>query len=106
MARIERDCFGGAVDDPTTQDAGGDAVLDLWGGSGSGAPSSAASSSAVQSSSAKENSQSAYLLVYERVGAPPVRAIPIGHVADGSGLTLKIDGAVIPLPDSLGWEHG
>jgi thiamine-monophosphate kinase len=37
---------------------------------------------------------------------PPVRAIPVGHVAAGSGLTLKIDGAVMPLPDTLGWEHG
>ncbi|MEJ7926036.1 thiamine-phosphate kinase [Sphingobium sp. AN641] len=36
---------------------------------------------------------------------PPVRAIPVGRFAPGSGLTLMIDGAVMPLPDRLGWEH-
>ena len=38
--------------------------------------------------------------------SPPVRAIPIGRFAEGAGLTLLIDGAVMPLPDRLGWEHG
>ncbi|MGE4321878.1 MAG: thiamine-phosphate kinase [Sphingobium sp.] len=37
---------------------------------------------------------------------PPVRAIPVGHLAAGSGLTLLIDGTVMPLPDRIGWEHG
>lgn len=37
---------------------------------------------------------------------PPIRAIPVGHVGEGAGLTLMIDGAAIPLPDRLGWEHG
>ncbi len=37
---------------------------------------------------------------------PPLRAIPVGRFAPGSGLTLMIDGAVMPLPDRLGWEHG
>jgi thiamine-monophosphate kinase len=38
--------------------------------------------------------------------AAPVMAIPVGRFESGSGLTLMIDGAVMPLPDSLGWEHG
>lgn len=37
--------------------------------------------------------------------SPPVRAIPVGTLAAGSGLTLRIDDATIPLPDRLGWEH-
>ena len=36
---------------------------------------------------------------------PPVHAIPVGHLAPGSGLTLMIDGAIMPLPPQLGWEH-
>lgn len=37
---------------------------------------------------------------------PPVRAIPVGRLAQGAGLTLMIDGVAVPLPDRLGWEHG
>jgi thiamine-monophosphate kinase len=37
---------------------------------------------------------------------PPIRAIPVGRFAEGAGLTLIIDGAVMPLPEKLGWEHG
>ncbi|MET0361520.1 MAG: thiamine-phosphate kinase [Sphingobium sp.] len=37
--------------------------------------------------------------------APPIRAIPIGRLSAGAGLTLTIDGGAIPLPDRLGWEH-
>jgi thiamine-monophosphate kinase len=37
--------------------------------------------------------------------APPCRAIPVGRFAPGSGLTLMVDGAEIPLPERLGWEH-
>jgi thiamine-monophosphate kinase len=37
---------------------------------------------------------------------PPVRAIPVGHFSAGSGLSLVIDGAEMPLPARLGWEHG
>ncbi|SCW64293.1 thiamine-phosphate kinase [Sphingobium faniae] len=37
---------------------------------------------------------------------PSVRAIPVGRFSAGAGLTLVIDGAAVPLPDSLGWEHG
>jgi thiamine-monophosphate kinase len=33
---------------------------------------------------------------------PPVRAIPVGRFSTGSGLSLFIDGAAMP----LGWEHG
>src|SRR3546814_3676269 len=36
---------------------------------------------------------------------PPVRAIPIGRFAKGRGLTLKIDGVAIPLPDRRSEEH-
>lgn len=36
----------------------------------------------------------------------PVRAIPVGSFSSGSGLTLMIDGALVPRPDRLGWEHG
>ena len=40
-------------------------------------------------------------------GAKPlINAIPIGQFAPGEGLTLMIDGAVMPLPDRLGYEHG
>lgn len=38
--------------------------------------------------------------------AAPVMAIPVGRFESGSGFQLMIDGAVMPLPDSLGWEHG
>ncbi|KAA9015000.1 thiamine-phosphate kinase [Sphingobium limneticum] len=61
---------------------------------------------AVQIAAARAGDDYELLFALPHGVAPPVRAIPIGHVADGSGLTLKIDGAVIPLPDSLGWEHG
>jgi len=37
---------------------------------------------------------------------PPVRAIPVGHFSAGSGISLIIDGAEMPLPARLGWEHG
>ena len=37
---------------------------------------------------------------------PPIRAIPVGSFSSGAGLTLRIDGAEVPLPDRLGWEHG
>ena len=37
---------------------------------------------------------------------PPVRALRVGTFAAGSGLTLRIDGVVMPLPARLGWEHG
>jgi thiamine-monophosphate kinase len=40
-------------------------------------------------------------------GAKPlINAIPIGRFTPGEGLTLMIDGAVMPLPDRLGYEHG
>jgi thiamine-monophosphate kinase len=37
---------------------------------------------------------------------PPVVAIPVGRFEEGEGLRLRIDGAAMPLPDRLGWEHG
>ncbi|KMS53951.1 thiamine-phosphate kinase [Sphingobium cupriresistens] len=63
-------------------------------------------STAVQIAAARAGDDYELLFTLPRGLTPPVRAIPVGHVAEGSGLTLMIDGAVIPLPDSLGWEHG
>jgi len=63
-------------------------------------------STAVQIAAAQAGDDYELLFTLPRGLTPPVRAIPIGHVAEGSGLTLMIDGAVMPLPDSLGWEHG
>jgi thiamine-monophosphate kinase len=37
---------------------------------------------------------------------PLINAIPIGRFTPGEGLTLMIDGAIMPLPDRLGYEHG
>lgn len=37
--------------------------------------------------------------------APP-GCIAIGHVEQGEGLRLKLDGADVPLPARLGWQHG
>ncbi|WP_311269375.1 thiamine-phosphate kinase [Sphingobium sp. WCS2017Hpa-17] len=61
---------------------------------------------AVQLAAARAGDDYELLFALPHGATPPVRAIPVGHVAAGSGLILKIDGAVIPLPDSLGWEHG
>ncbi|QGP79470.1 thiamine-phosphate kinase [Sphingobium sp. CAP-1] len=63
-------------------------------------------STAVQIAAARAGDDYELLFTLPRGQTPPVRAIPVGHVAAGSGLTLRIDGAAIPLPDSLGWEHG
>jgi thiamine-monophosphate kinase len=63
-------------------------------------------STAVQVAAARAGDDYELLFTLPRAMTPPVRAIPVGHVAAGSGLTLKIDGAVMPLPDTLGWEHG
>jgi thiamine-monophosphate kinase len=30
----------------------------------------------------------------------------VGHFSAGSGISLIIDGAEMPLPARLGWEHG
>lgn len=63
-------------------------------------------STAVQIAAARAGDDYELLFTLPRGATPPVRAIPVGHVEAGSGLTLKIDGAVMPLPDRLGWEHG
>jgi thiamine-monophosphate kinase len=63
-------------------------------------------STAVQMAAARAGDDYELLFTLPHGLQPPVRAIPVGHVAAGSGLTLKIDGAVMPLPDTLGWEHG
>ncbi|MEC3950906.1 thiamine-phosphate kinase [Sphingobium sp. HWE2-09] len=63
-------------------------------------------STAIQIAAARAGDDYELLFTLPRGITPPVRAIPVGHVAPGSGLTLMIDGAVLPLPDRLGWEHG
>ena len=63
-------------------------------------------STAVQIAAARAGDDYELLFTLPRGTAPPVRAIPVGHVTQGAGLTLMIDGAVVPLPDRLGWEHG
>ena len=63
-------------------------------------------STAVQIAAARAGDDYELLFTLPRGATPPVRAIPVGHVAEGAGLTLMIDGAVVPLPDRLGWEHG
>jgi thiamine-monophosphate kinase len=63
-------------------------------------------STAVQIAAAQAGDDYELLFTLPRGVAPPVRAIPIGHVRDGAGLILMIDGATVPLPATLGWEHG
>ncbi|URW74498.1 thiamine-phosphate kinase [Sphingomonas donggukensis] len=36
---------------------------------------------------------------------PPVAATRIGSMSEGAGLTLTRDGAPVPLPPTLGWQH-
>lgn len=62
-------------------------------------------STAVQMAAARAGDDYELLFALPPGAPPPVRAIPVGHFAAGSGLTLLIDGAVMPLPDRLGWEH-
>ncbi|RJG54313.1 thiamine-phosphate kinase [Sphingobium terrigena] len=63
-------------------------------------------STAVQIAAAQAGDDYELLFTLPRGTTPPVRAIRIGHVATGAGLTLMIDGATVPLPAILGWEHG
>jgi len=63
-------------------------------------------STAVQIAAARAGDDYELLFTMPRGLAPPVRAIPVGRVSAGAGLTLMIDGAIVPLPDRLGWEHG
>ena len=63
-------------------------------------------STAVQIAAARAGDDYELLFTMPRGLAPPVRAIPVGRVSAGTGLTLMIDGAVVPLLDPLGWEHG
>ena len=63
-------------------------------------------STAVQIAAARAGDDYELLFTMPRGLAPPVRAIPVGHVSAGKGLTLMIDGAIVPLPHRLGWEHG
>ncbi|MEA3388744.1 thiamine-phosphate kinase [Sphingobium sp. CCH11-B1] len=63
-------------------------------------------STAVQIAAARAGDDYELLFTLPPRIKPPVRAIPVGRLERGSGLTLKIDGTVMPLPDRLGWEHG
>jgi thiamine-monophosphate kinase len=35
----------------------------------------------------------------------PIAATAVGHITDGTGLTLSCDGRSVPLPPSLGYQH-
>ncbi|MDI1295634.1 MAG: AIR synthase-related protein, partial [bacterium] len=63
-------------------------------------------STAIQIAAARAGDDYELLFALPPGERPPIRAILVGHFAAGSGLTLMIDGAVMPLPDRLGWEHG
>ena len=63
-------------------------------------------STAVQIAAARAGDDYELLFALPPDMRPAVRAIPVGYFAQGEGLTLMIDGAVLPLPDRLGWEHG
>lgn len=63
-------------------------------------------STATQMAAARAGDDYELLFTLPPVAKPPVRAIPVGRLAEGAGLTLMIDGVVLPVPDRLGWEHG
>lgn len=63
-------------------------------------------STAVQIAAAQAGDDYELLFALPPSERPPIHAIPVGHLTEGSGLTLLIDGVSVPLPDKLGWEHG
>ncbi|NIJ17639.1 thiamine-phosphate kinase [Sphingobium vermicomposti] len=63
-------------------------------------------STAVQMAAASAGDDYELLFALPAGVTPPVRALRVGTFAAGSGLTLRIDGVVMPLPARLGWEHG
>ena len=63
-------------------------------------------STAAQVAAARAGDDYELLFALPPTTKPPVRAIPVGRFSSGSGLKLIIDGADMPLPDRLGWEHG
>ena len=63
-------------------------------------------STAVQIAAASAGDDYELLFALPAGITPPVRALRVGTFAAGSGLTLRIDGVVMPLPARLGWEHG
>ncbi len=63
-------------------------------------------STAVQIAAAQAGDDYELLFALPASERPPVHAIPVGHLSEGCGLTLLIDGVAVPLPDRLGWEHG
>ena len=63
-------------------------------------------STAVQIAAASAGDDYELLFALPAGITPPVRALRVGTFAAGFGLTLRIDGVVMPLPARLGWEHG
>ena len=63
-------------------------------------------STAVQIAAASAGDDYELLFALPAGITPPVRALRVGTFTAGSGLTLRIDGVVLPLPARLGWEHG
>lgn len=63
-------------------------------------------SMATQIAAARAGDDYELLFALPAAARPPVRAIPVGHFATGTGVSLFIDGVSVPLPDRLGWEHG
>lgn len=63
-------------------------------------------STAIQIAAARAGDDYELLFALPPALTPPVRAIPVGRFSTGSGLSLVIDGAEMPLPGRLGWEHG
>lgn len=63
-------------------------------------------STAVQVAAAQAGDDYELLFALPASERPPIHAIPVGYLSEGSGLTLRIDGVAVPLPDRLGWEHG
>lgn len=61
---------------------------------------------AIQMAAAQAGDDYELLFALSRGIAPPVRAIAVGEVVDGTALSLRIDGVNMPLPDRLGWSHG
>src|SRR5690606_16174789 len=55
-------------------------------------------STATQIAAARAGDDYELLFALPAAMKPPVRAIPVGRFSAGAGLTLMIDGAVLPLP--------
>lgn len=60
----------------------------------------------VRAASAGDDYELLLAMAADFVPAPDSGLIRIGHVTQGAGLRLVLDGIEIPLPARLGWEHG